>query len=181
MEQPSFSAFDVETANADPASICQIGVVQVRAGAIRDHWQTLLNPEVPFRATNMAIHGISEESVRDSPRLPDVYGELSSQIADAILVSHTSFDRLALEGALRKYGLPPIKAEWLDSSMVARQAWPQQRSNGGWSLAALAAMLEIRFRHHVAVEDARVAAEIVLRACEANGLGVEDWLRLGTK
>lgn len=176
MEQPSFSAIDVETANADPASICQIGIVHVHAGAIRDQWQTLLNPEMRFRASNVAIHGISEEAVRCSPRLPDVHKELHCQIEDAILVSHTSFDRIALDGATRKYRLPPITAQWLDSAMIARRTWPQQRSNGGWSLAALASMLGIGFRHHVAVEDARVAAEIVLRAWESQGLTVKDWL-----
>jgi len=177
MEQPSFSAIDVETANTDPASICQVGIVHVRAGEIRDQWQTLLNPETRFRASNVAIHKISEETVLHSPRLPDVYGQLRSQIEDAILVSHTSFDRLALDRAMRRYGLPRIRVEWLDSAVIARRTWPEQRSNGGWSLAALAAMLGIDFRHHVAVEDARLAAEIVLRACEARGLGVEDWLR----
>ena len=38
---PTFNAIDVETANADRASICQIGIVQVRDGKIRDRWQTL--------------------------------------------------------------------------------------------------------------------------------------------
>lgn len=178
MGQLSFSAIDVETANADPASICQIGVVQVRAGAIRDHWETLLNPETRFSGSNVAIHGINEDTVRCSPRLPDVNEELRSQIEDAILVSHTSFDRIALDGATRKYRLPSITAQWLDSATIARRSWPQQWSNGGWSLAALAAALGIEFRHHVAVEDARLAAEIVLRACETRGLGVEDWLRM---
>ncbi len=178
MEQASFSAIDVETANADPASICQIGVVHVGNGEICEEWQTLLNPETRFRTANIAIHGISEETVCHSPRLPDVYDELSSQIEGAILVSHTSFDRIALEGAMRKYHLPQVKAEWLDSAVIARRTWPQQQSRGGWSLAALAAMLGIEFRHHVAVEDAWVAAEIVLRACESRGLSVEDWLTM---
>ncbi len=177
MEQASFSAIDVETANADPASICQIGIVHVRNGEIREEWQTLLNPETRFRTTNIAIHGISEETVRYSPLLPEVYEGLSSQIEGATLVSHTSFDRIALEGAMRKYHLPRVKAEWLDSAVIARRTWPQQRDRGGWSLAALAAMLEIEFRHHVAVEDARVAAEIVLRACESRGVSMEYWLR----
>ena len=140
MEQPTFNAIDVETANADPASICQIGVVQVCAGAINGQWQTLLNPETRFRASNISIHGISEEAVRHSPTLPDVFEELSSQVGGAILVSHTSFDRIALAGATRRYHLPEINAQWLDSAVIARQTWPQQRRNGGWSLAALAAM-----------------------------------------
>lgn len=178
MEQGTFNAIDVETANADPASICQIGIVHVRTGAIHSEWQTLLNPETRFRASNIAIHGISEESVRHSPTLPDVYEEISGQIEGDILVSHTAFDRVALEGAMRKYHLPPIRAKWLDSAAIARRTWPRQQSRGGWSLAALAAMLGIEFRHHVAVEDAWVAAEIVLRACESRGLSIEDWLTM---
>ena len=177
MSSLTFNAIDVETANADPASICQIGVVQVRDGMIRNQWTTLVNPEAPFRAFNVHIHGINEETVRHSPTIPDVHAELSRQIGGSILVSHTSFDRTALDGAMRKYGLPQIQAAWLDSAMVARRAWSQQRANGGWSLAAMAAMLGIEFQHHVAVEDARVAAEIVLRACKREGMSAEDWLR----
>ena len=41
----TFNAIDVETANADRASICQIGIVYVRDGEIRDQWRTLANPE----------------------------------------------------------------------------------------------------------------------------------------
>ena len=41
----TFNAIDVETANADRASICQIGIVHVRDGEIEDRWQTLVNPE----------------------------------------------------------------------------------------------------------------------------------------
>ena len=35
----TFNAIDVETANADRASICQIGIVHVRDGEIEDTWQ----------------------------------------------------------------------------------------------------------------------------------------------
>ena len=41
----TFNSIDVETANADRASICQIGIVHVRDGEIEDQWQTLINPE----------------------------------------------------------------------------------------------------------------------------------------
>ena len=41
----TFNSIDVETANADRASICQIGIVRVRDGKIQDQWQTLVNPE----------------------------------------------------------------------------------------------------------------------------------------
>ena len=40
----SFVAVDVETANSDRGSICQIGVVSVEQGQIVDEWQTLVDP-----------------------------------------------------------------------------------------------------------------------------------------
>ena len=40
-----FVAVDVETANADIASICQIGVVAFENGRVKESWQTLVNPE----------------------------------------------------------------------------------------------------------------------------------------
>ena len=41
----TFNAIDVETANADRASICQIGIVHVRDGVVVDRWQSLVDPE----------------------------------------------------------------------------------------------------------------------------------------
>lgn len=44
-EMMTFNVIDVGTANADRASICQIGIAHVRGGKVVDHWQTLVNPE----------------------------------------------------------------------------------------------------------------------------------------
>ena len=72
----TFNSIDVETANADRASICQIGMVHVRDGQIEDRWQTLVNPEDWFDPWNTSIHGISETDVRNSLTLPEVRDEL---------------------------------------------------------------------------------------------------------
>ena len=45
MSIATFNAIDVETANADRSSICQIGIVHVRDGRIQDTWKALINPE----------------------------------------------------------------------------------------------------------------------------------------
>lgn len=171
----SFNAVDVETANSDPASICEIGVVEVLNGVVRGQWSTLINPDVPFSADNTSIHGRGEEAVRGSPTFAESYPELSRRLEGTIIVSHTDFDRLALEAAAQRHGLPTIRARWLDSATVARRAWPHRYGVRGWSLPAIAGRLGIQFRHHVAVEDARAAAEIVMRACEQKKLDLEDW------
>lgn len=172
----AFNAIDVETANADPASICQIGFVRVEGGEIVDSRSILVNPEARFNPSNIRIHGIDEATVEESKTLPQIQAELRCLIEDMVLVSHTSFDRVALERALERYGIERIRAKWLDSAAITRSAWPERYRRTGWSLAGVAGDLGITFRHHDAVEDARAAAEIVLRACIHTGIDIEGWI-----
>lgn len=65
----TFNAIDVETANADRASIRRIGVVHVLDGEIKDRWRTLVNPKDWFDPFNISIHGIDENDVKNSPTL----------------------------------------------------------------------------------------------------------------
>ena len=175
MTNLTFNAIDVETANSDPSSICQIGIVQVRGGVIKGQLSVLVNPEAPFSDFNVRIHGIDDIGVRDSKALPFFESRLRRLLEGTVLVSHTSFDRRALDGAMERYGLRPIRATWLDSAMVARRAWPH-RYRRRWSLSLIAGDLGIDFRHHDAAEDARAAGEIVLHACRHSGVDIDGWL-----
>ncbi len=86
-EMVTFNAIDVETANADRASICQIGIVHARGGRVVDRWQTLVNPEDWFDPWNVSIHGIDERDVRKSPTLPEVRDELRRRLRGSVLVT----------------------------------------------------------------------------------------------
>src|SRR3990172_5613450 len=170
-----FVALDVETANPDLASICQVGIVSFEDGAGAATWQRLIDPEDFFDEWNVSIHGIAEGDVRGAPTLPQLFAELRVLIENQIVVSHTSFDRVALGRAFEKYGLPRIDCKWLDSARVVRRAWPQF-AHKGYGLANITAALGIVFEHHVAQEDARAAGEVVLRAITDTGRSLDDWL-----
>ena len=170
---------DVETANANRSSICQIGIVHVRDGEIQDQWETLINPEDWFDPTNIAIHGIDEDDVIGSPTLPEVCEELRRRLSGSVLVSHTAFDRVAIERALARYELEQLQVAWLDSARIARRAWPDDFGANGWGLKKVAKALGISFKHHDALEDARAVAEVVLRACSAADLDIEGWIKRG--
>ena len=172
----SFNAIDVETANSSTSSICQIGVVRVDEGRVDSCFSTLVNPGERFSSFNIRIHGIGPAEVQSAPAFDDVFAELFDWLDGGVLVSHTFFDRSALDGAARKYGLPIIPVTWLDSVAIARRAWPEKRSNGGYRLAKLAADLGISFQHHDALEDARAAAGVVLYACLETGKDIDDWV-----
>ena len=176
MSNLTFNAIDVETANSDPSSICQIGIVRVQGGVIKGQLSVLVNPEAPFNAFNVRLHGINEDTVKDSKTLPQVEAKVRRLLEGTALVSHTPFDRRALDGAMQRYGLKSIRATWLDSAQIARRAWPQ-RYRSRWSLALISGDLNIEFSHHDAAEDARAAGEIVLRACQHTGLDIDGWLQ----
>ncbi len=171
-----FAAIDFETANADFSSICQIGIASFHHGALTSCWQSLVNPEDEFSAINVFIHGITEETVRDAPTFPQVFSCLQSMLTARLVVSHTAFDRVAMERVRLKYALPEICCTWLDSACVARRAWPQRFARSGYGLVSVAESLEIEFQHHNAQEDARAAGEIVMRAVAATSISVEGWL-----
>lgn len=172
----TFNAIDVETANTHPSSICQIGLVEVCEGRITCCHSILVDPETNFRGPNVRLHGIGPEAVYGAPAFYDIFAELYDLLENGALASHTPFDRFALNGACRRYGLPVLPVKWLDSAAIARQAWPERYRHRGYRLAKVAADLGISFRHHDAREDAWAAAAIVLHACMHTGKDINDWL-----
>jgi DNA polymerase III subunit epsilon len=172
----SFVVIDVETANADLESICQIGIASFEDGAVVDEWVRLVDPEDYFDEWNIDIHGITEDDVEGAPTFDEVLGEVESLLYDQVVVSHTSFDRVALERAAEKYGLGFPTCIWLDSARVVRRAWPERYARAGYGLSNVAADLGIEYTAHDAREDARAAGEVLLHAIRQTGLSVEDWL-----
>ncbi|MYC63615.1 MAG: hypothetical protein F4X16_12445 [Caldilineaceae bacterium SB0661_bin_34] len=72
----TFKAIDIETANADRSSICQIGIVNVVNGVVVSAWQSLINPECHFDSFNTRLHGIDEQTVQHSPTLTEIHDEI---------------------------------------------------------------------------------------------------------
>lgn len=170
-----FFVLDVETANADLASICQMGIVAFQDEKIIETWESLIDPEDEFSQINISIHGITKEKVARAPIFPYIYESLYSSLKGQIVVSHMPFDRIALARVCEKYDLPALNCTWLDSARVARRTW-KQFAYSGYGLANLAKELEIEFQHHDALEDARAAGKILIKAINETGLDIPDWL-----
>lgn len=169
-----FVAIDVETANPDLASICQVGVAIFRGGQVEATWSSLVDPQDYFDPMNVAVHGIEEASVYGAPKWADVHTRLHALTRSKTLVCHTPFDRSATQRASELCSLPPFDCQWLDTARVARRAWPQF-AKSGYGLKNVAEALGVVFRPHDALEDARAAGEVLCHAITATGLGPEAW------
>lgn len=158
-----FFALDVETANNDRASICQIGIAGVRPDHSIETWVTYVDPRTDAWSCTW-VHGIDRKTVRGAPVFSEVLPLLEEVLEGRVIYQHSGFDRSALIAASKAAGLELPAWEWRDSVQVARKAWPELKGNGGHGLASLKDYLGLDFKHHDAAEDARASAEIVLMA-----------------
>ncbi len=170
-----FVVIDVETANGRLSSICQVGIASFRRGELAETWESLIDPEDDFSPFNISIHGINASQVRGAPTWEEVFPQVISRLRGKITVSHTPFDRLALARACERYALKGCACRWLDSARVVRTAWPRF-SRSGYGLSSIAAHLGIEYQAHDALEDARCAGLVLLRAVRETGLSPEQWL-----
>ena len=156
----NFLAIDVETACADQGSICQLGVAFFMQGRCVRTESRLVNPEMEFSAFHVGLHGIHAGHVSNMPIWREVYPELRDWAREYVLVSHTFFDRIAVQRACIRYGIIMFPyAKWIDSCAAARRAWPHLPNH---RLTSLAMHFGLRYKAHDAAEDAKIAGEIFL-------------------
>jgi len=170
-----FVAVDVETANRDRGSICQIGLACFNRDGIEWQWSTLVNPECEFEMHNIRIHRITPQHVIAAPKWPAVFACIADSLDGHLVASHTNFDEYALMEACQRYGLPPPEAQWFDSHALARRAWPEFRRHG---LAELCAAFEIELNHHDALSDAMACGRVVKLCLAGTRVGAAEMERL---
>ena len=178
-----FFALDVETANADMESICQIGIVEFQDNKQVNQWGSFVDPEDYFDPFNVSIHGITPELVKGAPTFPVIhraFQEMSKAVEKVIVVTHTPFDQISLRRVCQKYELAEISWYWLDSARVVRRQWEDFR-HSGYGLPNVAKELGIKYKPHDAVEDARAAGEVLIKAIEQSNLSLDAWLEKAYK
>ena len=140
----NFVAIDVETANADMASICQIGIVKCERGVLSEEWKSYVDPEDFFDSINVSIHGIDETVVGNSPTFPELTSKVRSYLEGTVVICHTHFDRVAMQRAADRYGIEVPKCTWLDSARIARRAW-KECAWKGYGLYSVCKMLGYQY------------------------------------
>ncbi|HEU5218319.1 MAG TPA: UvrD-helicase domain-containing protein [Gemmatimonadales bacterium] len=157
-----FVTADVETTDRDSATcdIIELGAVRVRDGQIVDRYEQRVRPRVPISEGARKTHGITDEELKDAPRLHEVWGAFRAFCGDDIIVAHNGagFDF----PVLRRLGAElPGGAEFVgyDSLLLARQLHPGSRK-----LVDLAhAFGIVPARSHSAYDDSRVLALVFSR------------------
>src|SRR6266853_1278263 len=86
----SYVTFDLETTDTDVATcgVVEIGAARVVKGEIVDRFHTLVQPHRPIAPGASAIHGYTEDDVRDAPSFAEVWRSFRAFVGDDLLVAH---------------------------------------------------------------------------------------------
>ena len=140
-----------------------------------------LNPERAIDQGAVAVHGITDDFLRDKPRFADVAQEFVAFIAGAeLLIHNAAFDTAFLDNELQRagatFGRIADHAAIVDTLALARQKYPGQKN----TLDALCKRLGIDNSHrevHGALLDAHLLADVWVAMTAGQGalaLGLES-------
>ena len=174
-----FFVIDVETANLDNSSICQIGLAEFKNQELISTWDSLVNPMQYFDPYLSRIHGITEDQVQDKPGFAELSEELANRVAGKRLFHHMPFDRNAINRACNRYGTPIWNPNWLDSAKLVRRAWTEFAYTG-YALGKITAHLGIDYQAHHALHDAVATGQVILAAVNLTQKAIPEWdIRIG--
>lgn len=167
LQQPlaraQFVVVDLETTGLKPgtAAITEIAAVRVSNGKLIEEFHTLVNPghHVPSMITRLT--GITDEMLRDQPRIDDIFPQLQRFLGSSVLVAHNAdFDVRFLDFDAQRLPSTPLLNPSLCTVRLARRLLPGLRSR---ALDAVAEHLGVScLDRHRALGDARITAEVLL-------------------
>lgn len=145
---------DTETTGLDYTRerIIEFAAVRLENGKIKDEFQTLINPKQHIRKSSMAVHGISEDMVKDAPTEAEILPQILDFIGDYPIVAHNAiFDYSFLnEACIRNYD-KTLTNPRIDTQQMFKEVFPDLVSHG---LEALTNKFNVEFtKHHRAMAD----------------------------
>lgn len=149
-----FVAVDFETATSNKFA-CQIGIVVVKDGEIKESISRLIQPPGNvYDKNNIRVHHIKPEDTVQSPLFNEIWDEVGHYFSGATIVAHNaSFDSRVLNVNMEYYGIKPLGIDtgenWIDTCALF----------GGKSLEDLCEAFKIPITgHHDALFDAQCSA-----------------------
>ncbi|MFU0788741.1 3'-5' exonuclease [Virgibacillus proomii] len=170
----NFVSIDFETANEKRSSPCAVGIVVANETDIIDEYYSLINPLAEFRSMNINIHGITPKQVENAPTFAELWPKLYQYLSKGTVIAHNaSFDMSVMRHTLDYFHLPYPELDYLCTVAISKQMWPKLHN---YKLNTLANYHRIHFAHHHALEDARVAAKIFIKALNVSEPGTLEGL-----
>lgn len=158
---------DTETTGTDPASgdrVVEIGCIELLNHIPTGRtYHAYLNPQRAMSAGALAVHGLSDDFLKDKPVFAAIADEFAAFLRDGRLVIHNAaFDIGFLNAEFARTGHPSIPLnQVMDTLALARRKHPGA-SNSLDALCARYGIDNSRRTRHGALLDAEILAEVYI-------------------
>ncbi len=157
--------FDIETTglSVQNCRITEIGAVKIKNGEIIDTFNTFVNPEIPIPAEIVELTSITDEMVKDAPKVEEALHMFFDFIDGdrKLLVAHNAdFDTGFIRYAAKECGMV-FNNPYLDTVALSRYINPSLKKHKLDILAEYYGLGD--FNHHRACDDAAMLAAIYFK------------------
>lgn len=162
----TYCVFDLETTGFNPKieKITEIAVCKVRNGEIIDEFTTFVNPEKNIPKQVQELTHITDDMVKDAPKLSEVLPKFLEFTKGCTLVAHNaSFDVGFINHYAKEYHLE-FSPSVIDTLTISRELYTSVENH---KLGTLAEFLGISLEGaHRAINDTRATVKVFLRMLE---------------
>lgn len=172
----NFVAIDFETANKYANSACSLAVVTVENGQITKRGYSLIKPPfMQFDEEFIAIHEILPKDVMDKPTFDKLWPAIyENHLKGKLVIAHNAkFDIGVLRATLDHYNIEWPELDYTCTVKISKRVWPDLQNH---KLNTLAAYLGYEFKHHYALDDAEICAQVAIAAAKKRGVQSMDQL-----
>lgn len=165
--EPSIVVIDTETTGFSPRNggrVIEIGAVMIAGTRVVDEFATLIDAGAPISRRAWMVHGITRQMLRGQPSPAHAWSAFARFVGELPVAAHNApFDRPFVLNELARICIP-FPNPWICTLSLSRRRLPGLPSHRLDAVYThLFGPIPPSARRHRALDDARLAAEILMR------------------
>ncbi|MGP1608546.1 MAG: PolC-type DNA polymerase III [Clostridium sp.] len=169
----TYCVLDIETTGFSfrTDKITEFGIIKYKNGEIIDTFETFVNPEMPIPKEVVEVTHITDEMVKDAPKIDEVMPKVMEFIKGTILVAHNAdFDIGFIRHNAKLLGYT-FDNMYIDTLRLAKQIYPELSR---YRLGKIAEYLNIKVEvAHRALDDVKTLIKVfedMIKRISAKGI-----------
>ncbi len=166
LKDTTYCVFDLETTGTSfrTDKITEVGIMKVKNGEVIDSFSSFVNPERPIPYKVQEITNITDDMVKDAPKIEELMPKILEFFGDSVLVAHNAdFDTSFLRYNCEKLGLK-FDYTYLDTLRLAKDLFPDYKK---YKLGIIAENLGIKVDvAHRALDDVDTTVKVFNVMCK---------------
>ncbi len=157
----TYCVLDLETTGISPKTekITEIGIMKIKNGEVIDEFCEFVNPEKKIPEGVVEITNITDEMVKDAPKIDEIFPKVLEFIKGTVLVAHNAeFDIGFLRHVAKELGYE-FDFTYVDTLPLSRKLFPDLKKH---KLGKIAEYLKIKVEvAHRALDDVDTTVKVL--------------------